>query len=148
MRLRAKRVLNKREIKAPTENSWPIPHLELRAAGEDAAQRALYTLIWNRAVASQLADAMFSVNTVKLESLDSDQRFLFKAVVGRTLLSPGWKSLTAKDAAEEEEPNSGDDETPNGGSVPSLASGSAVTAESGRVLKKQTPRRLATPRRA
>lgn len=112
-------------------------HLELRAAGEDAAQRALYSLIWNRAVASQLADAMFSVNTVKLESLDSDQTFLFKAV-GRTLLSPGWKSLTAKDAAEEEEPGSGDEETPNGGSVPSLAGGSAVTAESGRVLKKQT----------
>ena len=73
---------------------------------------------------------MFSVNTVKLESLDSDQTFLFKAV-GRTLLSPGWKSLTAKDAAEEEEPGSGDEKTPNGGSVPSLAGGSAVTARAG-----------------
>jgi DNA topoisomerase I len=109
-------------------------HLEMRAAGEDAAQRALYSLIWKRAIASQLADAMFRVNTVKLESLDSDQTFLFKAV-GRTLLFPGWKSLTARDAAEEDEPNSSDDETPNGGTVPSLARGSVMTAESGRVLK-------------
>jgi DNA topoisomerase I len=83
----------------------------MRAAGEDAAQRALYSVIWNRAVASHLADAMFSVNTVKLESLDSDQTFLFKAV-GRTLLSPGWKSFTARDAAEEDEPNSSDDDSP------------------------------------
>jgi DNA topoisomerase-1 len=95
---------------------------------------ALSTRSWKRAIASQLADAMFSVNTVKLESLDSDQTFLFKAV-GRTLLFPGWKSLTARDAAEEDEPNSSDDETPNGGTVPSLARGSVMTAESGRVLK-------------
>jgi DNA topoisomerase-1 len=43
-------------------------HLQERTAGEDEDQKKLYSLIWNRAVASQLADAEYSVNTLRLEA--------------------------------------------------------------------------------
>ena len=119
-------------------------------AGEDRLQQALYRLIWQRAVASQLADAVYSVNTLKLvaqgdaglapltdgNAKSAARRFTFKAV-GRTLVEAGWKALTAKDEAEEDEP-AGDGEQESGGRVPLLATGSATEAETGRVLLKQT----------
>jgi DNA topoisomerase-1 len=111
-------------------------HLEGRTAGEDEAQRKLYSLIWNRAVASQLADAEYSVNTLRLESQQEEQKFFFKST-GRTLIAPGWRGLTAKDAAEDadEHAEGKDDEN---GKVPALAIGTALESTSTRVLNKQT----------
>jgi DNA topoisomerase-1 len=111
-------------------------HLEERAAGEDEAQRKLYSLIWNRAVASQLADAEYSVNTLRLEAQQEAQSFFWKST-GRTLLLPGWRALTAKDAAEDaDEHNEGKDD--DNGKVPALAIGTALESSSTRVLNKQT----------
>ncbi len=116
-------------------------HFPTQGAGEDRLQQSVYRLIWMRAVASQLADAEYSVNTLRLIAqgdvgvAPGGKRFTFKAV-GRTLIAPGWKALTAKDDAEEDEPTRDGEE--NCGRVPLLPAGAAATAETGRVLLKQT----------
>ena len=107
-------------------------HFPVEQAGEDPAQQALYRLIWLRAVASQLADAEWSVNTTRLSARQGEEAFVFKAE-GRVLQAPGWKALTARDDAEEDEEKAEGD-----GKVPVLAVGAAARAESGRVLYKKT----------
>ncbi len=109
-------------------------HFASEHAGDDPAQQQLYRLIWFRAVASQLSDAEWSVNTTRLQSKSADEVFTFKAE-GRVLTVPGWKSLTARDDSDEEEEDAKD----NGdGRVPILSVGTQVTAEDGRVLYKKT----------
>jgi DNA topoisomerase-1 len=91
-------------------------------------------------VASQLADAEYSVNTLTLAAQDGSQPFVFKAM-GRTLIKPGWRALTAKDAAEEPDANDTEDperQSDENGRVPSLARGTQLHADSARVLNKQT----------
>jgi DNA topoisomerase-1 len=115
-------------------------HLEQRHAGADTGQKSLYDLIWTRAVASQLADAEYSVNTLTLAAQDGSQPFVFKAT-GRTLIKPGWRTLTAKDAAEDPDANDKEDsekQSDENGRVPSLARGTQLRADSARVLNKQT----------
>jgi DNA topoisomerase-1 len=115
-------------------------HLDQRHAGADNVQKSLYDLIWTRAVASQLADAEYSVNSLTLAAQDGSQPFVFKAT-GRTLIKPGWRALTAKDAAEEPDANDTDDpekQSAENGRVPSLAWGTQLRADSARVLNKQT----------
>ncbi len=107
-------------------------HFATEQAGDDPAQQALYRLIWLRAVASQLADAEWSVNTTRLSARNGEETFMFKAE-GRVLTAPGWKALTARDDAEED-----DDREESSGKVPVLAVGAAVEAEKGRVLYKKT----------
>ena len=106
-----------------------------RAAGEDEDQKKLYALIWSRAIASQLADAEYSVNTLRLEAQQGSQTFAFRST-GRTLTAPGWKSLTPEDAAEETEDSS--EQNDNNGKVPSLPVGTVLTATNTRVLNRQT----------
>jgi DNA topoisomerase-1 len=114
-------------------------HLEDKEVGETKEQKELYKLIWNRAVASQLADAEYNVTTVELSSSAGGETFAFKAI-GRVLTVPGWRSLTAEDQAEEsnqpKDEENGDQA--DGGEVPPLPANSAVTATGGRVLNKQT----------
>ncbi len=111
-------------------------HFASEHAGEEPAQKALYRLIWLRAVASQLADAEWSVNTTRLESKNGSEMFTFKAE-GRVLVAPGWRALTAKDGTDEaEEEDAKDGE--RCGRVPVLAVGAGIVAESGRVLHKKT----------
>jgi DNA topoisomerase-1 len=115
-------------------------HLEQRQAGADIDQKKLYDLIWTRAVASQLADAEYSVNTLTLAAQDGSQPFVFKAT-GRTLIKPGWRTLTAKDAAEEPDANDTEDtekQSDENGRVPALGRGTQLHADSARVLNKQT----------
>jgi DNA topoisomerase-1 len=115
-------------------------HLEHLHAGANNDQKRLYDLIWNRAVASQLADAEYSVNTLTLAAQDGSQPFVFKAT-GRTLIKPGWRTLTVKDAAEEPDANDAEDsekQSDENGRVPSLERGTQLRADSARVLNKQT----------
>ena len=115
-------------------------HLDQRVAGEDDEQKRLYALIWTRAVASQLADAEYSVNVLALSSESDGQAFTFRAT-GRTLLKPGWRLLTAKDAAEDADLADPDDEDKRADEnvkVPALAIGTPVTATETRILNKQT----------
>lgn len=110
-------------------------HLEERVLGESEDERALYKLIWERAVASQLADAKYMVNDLELKATgDEGEVFVFEAR-GRVLVSEGWKCLMAKDDADEE----GEDESVSpDGAVPLLTVGEAARAKSGRVLAKKT----------
>ena len=111
-------------------------HFATEQAGEDRAQQQLYRLIWLRAVASQLADAEWSVNTTRLSARndrDAEETFTFKAE-GRTLVLPGWKALTAKDDADEDDASQDE----SCGKVPVLTAGAALRAEDGRVLHKKT----------
>lgn len=107
--------------------------IDVLEAGEDEHQRKLYALIWQRTVASQLADAHYKVNSVTLEAVDSTQPFQFKAK-GRTLAEQGWRVLTAKDAVEDK----ADEGDEVGGAVPVLDAGTSKTADSGELLKKAT----------
>lgn len=110
-------------------------------AGATAEQQALYKLIWQRAVASQLADATYAVRAVVLAGeLDHDGQAIahtFNAS-GRTLLKPGWLAVYAADEPEEDE----DQEASN--PIPELTQDQALTAKGGRLLVKQTkpPRRF------
>jgi DNA topoisomerase-1 len=69
-------------------------------------QDRLYTLIWQRMVASQMADALYDVTTVDIEARPSGDRdvYLFRAV--NTQLSfPGYRHLytEAREEGEEED---------------------------------------------
>lgn len=110
-------------------------HIEVEEAGEDDQQRALYRLIWQRSVASQLADAIYKVNTVIMEGSAGKETFEFKAK-GRVLIEKGWRVLTAKDAVKED--GDDDSEDASDGRVPVLATGSMKKADSGKVLRKET----------
>lgn len=108
-------------------------HIEVEIAGETDDEHALYRLIWQRAIASQLADARYRVTRVTLVSTDSDPPFQFEARA-RVLVEKGWRALTASDAANESE---GEDEI-LGGRVPMLEIGTTKFADTGIVIPRQT----------
>lgn len=106
-------------------------HIETEEAGGNLDEQALYRLIRLRTLASQLADAVFAVRTLKLAATVDGKEAQFEAK-GRTLLLPGWKVLqqaaTAEDDAEAEPANS----------VPAMKPGTQATALSGAVLTRKT----------
>ena len=106
--------------------------------GQSADERAVYRLIWQRTMASQLADAIYSANSIQLEATDTGMNF---KAASRVLLSPGWQSLTATDAVGEDDASDDEDDS---GAVPALALASAVAASGGKVVRKHTspPRRF------
>lgn len=113
-------------------------------AGEDDAQRALYRLIWQRAVASQLADAIYAVRTATLAGTApatgaADSLPVTFIAKGKTLISDGWLSVYGdnEDEAEAKGKDKGD-ATESNNPIPTLAQGDALTASAGRVLSKQT----------
>ena len=108
-------------------------HIEVEEAGETADEKALYRLIRLRSLASQLEDAVYAVRVLQLAADLDGKQALFEAK-GRTLLSQGWKVLTAEDAAIEDSGDSAELETP----VPAMKSGTSPTALSGTVLTKKT----------
>jgi DNA topoisomerase-1 len=106
-------------------------HIEIEEAGDNEDEKALYRLIRIRALASQLADAVYAVRTLRLAAPLDGKTAVFEAG-GRTLLEPGWKTVLFDDDAADD----GEAEPEN--PVPSLPAGSAVTAADGRVLTKKT----------
>lgn len=75
---------------------------EDEVVGESAEEQALYKLIRIRALASQLADAIYDVRTAKLLAKGPDQRPLRFAATGSTVAYLGWMKLLQKDDTEEE----------------------------------------------
>ncbi len=110
-------------------------HIEVEEAGETENEKALYRLIRVRALASQLADAVFAVRTLRLSApLDgpiSGKAAEFEAR-GRTLTEPGWKTVLFDDDTADE--NDAEPANP----VPLLNAGDTVTAADGRLLTKKT----------
>ncbi len=110
-------------------------HFDQADAGEDALERSLYKLIWERAVTSQLADATYTENKLTLSADLDGQQFVFRAV-GRTPIDLGWRAMTPKDTTEEDDADSAESGAAN--LVPPLPVGSVVSPSSTRVLSKRT----------
>lgn len=116
-------------------------HADQVEAGDDDEQRALYRLIWQRAVASQLADATYAVRSATLiGEVDADTPgamlpVAFRAT-GRTLIASGWLAVYEDD--EDDEDDKSDDNGPGSNPIPQLAEGDGLEATSGRVLAKKT----------
>jgi len=135
------------------EQGWPLPdaprtwkakagaqeaheairptHFENVGAGESEDEKALYALIRLRALASQLADAVYAVRVLRL-SADLDGKEAVFEARGRTLTATGWKVLLQDDHTDEE----GEAEPEN--PVPAMKPGSKVLALSGKLLTKKT----------
>lgn len=71
-------------------------------AGETADEQALYKLIRIRALASQLADAVYDVRTARLLAKGPDQRPLRFAATGSTVAYLGWMKLLQQDDTDED----------------------------------------------
>lgn len=107
-------------------------HIDVETAGETPQEQALYDMIRKRALASQLADAIYTVTALHLEGPHEGTSFLFTAR-SSVLKERGWKSLTAKDATDEE-----DESEEVCGNVPLHPVGTKLTADEGKVLTKTT----------
>lgn len=107
-------------------------HIEVESAGDSAQEKALYSLIRVRALASQVADAVYDVRVARLSGDVDGKPAVFEAK-GRTLREPGWKVVMDADAsladAEEAEPDN---------PVPELKAGCQANVASGEVKTKKT----------
>ena len=110
-------------------------HIDVEDAGETADEQALYRLIRLRTLASQLADAVYDVRTLRFAAPLDGKEAVFEAR-GRVLREPGWKVLIATDAATLDERDDEGDGPEN--PVPMLSQGTSVCAASGKVLTKKT----------
>lgn len=112
-------------------------HFDQLVAGENEDERALYALIWRRAVASQLADATFAVRTATLESTQSlpDGRHAIYIARSRTLVDKGWKALHDEP---DDDADAGGDGDQDGNAVPILEIGADLNAVDGAILAKTT----------
>ncbi|WP_409300526.1 DNA topoisomerase [Pseudomonas sp. KCJK8993] len=81
-------------------------------AGEDDEQRQLYKLIRIRALASQLADAIYDARIVKLLAKGPGQRPLRFSGSCRTVAYRGWMQLLAGDDTDEEGAEAANNEIP------------------------------------
>ncbi|MEX2236094.1 MAG: type I DNA topoisomerase [Dehalococcoidia bacterium] len=86
----------------------------------DNDQFRLYSLIWNRFLASQMADAQFDVTTVDVEALprDGEPNYIVRAN-SRRLRFAGWLQLYGGVAEEEDEEGAGSN-------LPDLVHGQAL----------------------
>ncbi len=110
------------------KNDWPIPsvpnkfkskesaqeaheairptHFEHRELGANADEKALYKLIWERSVASQLDASEYEDNVLQLVTEDLAEQYTFKAK-GSLLVKKGWQVLIIdeeQDASENKVP--------------------------------------------
>ena len=116
------------EIEDVTLDADSISEKDRSAFIRDAS--ALYRLIRLRALASQLADAVFAVRVARLGADVDGKQAIFEAR-GRTLLEKGWKQVMDADSEESEEAGSSN-------AVPELKPGASVVALQGRVSTKKT----------
>jgi len=106
-------------------------HTANKNAGETDQEKALYRLIWQRAVASQLADAVYAVRSATLAGRTEQGEEVVFSATGRTLKAPGWMVVYGADEDE-------GDEAESSNPVPLLEVGAGVMADNGRVLSKTT----------
>ena len=97
---------------------------------------ALYNLIYQRALASQLDDAVIAGIKLTLEGDLDGKKYTFTASSSEVSYL-GWRKLTAKDDSVEDED---DDDLKEGqdGKIPLLEKGKLVQVESGEILTKKT----------
>lgn len=105
-------------------------HFDNLDAGDTEAEKALYQLIWRRAVATQVADAVYAGQKIVLVGAgEGAGRELLARASSRRLVSPGWRAVY----------NVADDETQGeANSLPILTKGAELVAASGSVTTKKT----------
>ncbi|MCW2097912.1 UNVERIFIED_ORG: DNA topoisomerase I [Pseudomonas psychrophila] len=102
------------------------------SAGENDEERALYKLIWTRALASQLEAAVYDVRTAKLLAVGPQGKPLRFTATGKTLSYPGWLKLLKGDDTDDEK----DAEANN--PVPALTPKQFIPVHHGELLQKKT----------
>jgi len=112
-------------------------HAADRTGGGSREEQALYDLIWQRAVASQMANATFDVTEIRLEGnvavpLGDNKPSLFVAK-GETVTSKGWMALT-----QPHEDNENKQEEP-AQPLPALKAGDAFDCKGVCVVRQTTP---------
>lgn len=108
-------------------------HFDIEVAGTTDDEKALYRLIWQRAMASQLADALYTVRSATLTGVVADKIVEFTAT-GRTLTSAGWLELLDRDDTEDKKKE--EDEVSN--AVPELTVGAVLRPTAGKLVTKKT----------
>ena len=110
-------------------------HWEIAEAGQTDDEKALYKLIHQRALASQLLAARYSARTLMLTAENPlDGKTITYTTKGRTLVFEGWKKLLADDATEDSDDK--EDEAPN--PIPRLEAGQIIDVAKGELLAKAT----------
>ncbi len=108
-------------------------HWDVEVAGDTDQERAIYKLIRNRAIASQLVDAVYVVRTVKLlGDIEIDGLKTKFEAKGRTLIKRGWLALTAGDQTSE------DEEAEPDNPVPVLSQGTQLHVSAAEIQSKVT----------
>lgn len=101
----------------------------VREAGDNPEERALYRLIWQRAVASQMPDAVYATRRAVLVGSVDGQLVRFVAR-GSTLTEAGWRAVYEEQDDDEKER----DNNP----VPLLAVDATVPVAAPKVLQRKT----------
>jgi DNA topoisomerase-1 len=122
-RTKSKNAQEAHEAIRPT--SSPLTPQRSEAEIDDADQRRLYALIWKRAVASQMAPAVFDTVAIELVAgsdagVAAASRHAFRAN-GQTLLEPGFLAVYHEDHDEGEDYESEDEQR-----LPALVPGETV----------------------
>ena len=122
-RTKSKNAQEAHEAIRPTSAAMTPQQAE--GAIDDADQRRLYALVWKRAVASQMAPAVFDTVAVDLvagtdPAVSGEARHAFRAN-GQTLLEPGFLAAYHEDHDEDEVYESEDEQR-----LPALAEGEVV----------------------
>lgn len=98
-----------------------------------ADEQALYHLIWTRAIASQMPDAIYDIRTLELQAIDKiDNKTLSFVAKGKKLKVAGFRALMNENATSE---TAMDDSTND---VPQLSVGKKLTATDGKLIAKKT----------
>lgn len=107
-------------------------HIENEQGGDNADEKALYTLIRKRAIATVLPDAVYATKTVKLETQVDGRTAIFKATSSQ-LEKSGWLSVyNAENDADKD--NSGTEQQ----QIPTLKIGDEITPTALNVVAKKT----------
>ncbi len=127
---RPRRRTRRRRTRRSARRSPPQTPQKAERDIHDEDQRRLYALIWKRAIACQMAPAVFDTVAVDLVAGDPKaatgvNRHVFRAT-GQTLLEPGFLAAYHEDHDEDETDVESEDER----ALPSLAEGERVELES------------------
>jgi len=114
-----------------TPTHWSVDEI-----GGSLQEKMLYRLIRLRAIASQLADAVYDVRSVKLSAGPLEGKALRFEARGRVLRFAGWLKLMQGDQAEEGVNREVAEEYTN--PIPPLRVGESLQVQRGEVLEKQT----------
>ena len=117
-------------------------HWEVETAGQGGDEQALYKLIRQRAIASQLADAVYKTRTATLLGQVDSRQVRFRAK-GETLQEPGWLSLVGEGHEEADGQDRPEGQGAESNQVPPLDAGQRLQPLGGEVLalKTRAPKR-------